>query len=310
MDSGMDDDQTRNPPAPGPVSPVIGPAFMLLTAFLSASLSGGIRMATADIHPFEVAFLRNLFGFIVLAPFLLRQGLTPFRTRRLGLHVLRSALNVGSMLLFFSAVAVTPLAKVTSLTFLSPVFATLFAVSILHERVGAARWTAVGLGLLGALIIVRPGVEAIDPGTAMTVCAAMFWAVVLIIVKTLSRTDSPVTITYYSVTFLTLFSAVPAALVWTWPQGVQWGWLVFIGIAGTSAHLSLAQAFKFADASALLPLDFTKLIWVAAIGFLFFAEIPTIWTWIGGAVILGSTTFIAHRESRAARRKSKMMTTR
>ena len=303
MDSGMDDDQTCNPPSPRPVSPFIGPAFMLLTAFLSASLSGGIRMATADIHPFEVVFLRNVFGIIVLAPFLLRQGLTPFRTRRLGLHILRSTLNVGSMLLFFSAVAITPLAKVTSLTFLSPVFATLFAVVILHERVGAARWTAVGLGLLGALIIVRPGIETIDPGTMMTVGAAMFWAVVLIIVKTLSRTDSPITITYYSVTFLTLFSAVPAAMVWTWPHGAQWGWLIFTGIAGTASHLSLAQAFKFADASALMPLDFTKLVWIAAIGFLFFAEVPTLWTWIGGAVILGSTTYISQRESRAARRR-------
>lgn len=285
-------------------APLLGTGFMLLAALLSAALSGGIRMAAADIHPFEVAFLRNLFGVIVLVPFLARQGLTLFHTRRIGLHVLRSALNVASMLLFFSAIVVTPLAKATSLTFVSPVFATVFAVLILGERVGRTRWAAVAAGFVGALIVVRPGVEAVDPGTLMTLAAAMFWAVVLIVVKTLSRTDSPVTITCYSVTFLTLFSAVPAAMVWTWPHGAQWGWLVFVGVTGTGAHLALAQAFKYADASALLPLDFTKLLWTAAIGYLAFAEVPSAWTWLGAAVIIVSASFIARRESRAAHRNS------
>ena len=292
-DTNSRDRLLRIPPS------LMGAAYMLFAGLSASIMAGGVRHLTDNgFPPIEAAFFRNLFGFAAMTPILVHHGMVSFRTRRLGLHVLRSVLNVTCMLMMFTAIALTPLAKIQSLNFTTPMFATMFAAVILHEHVSRSRWTAVAIGVLGATVILRPGIDAIDTGAILVLIASVVWALVMMAIKVLARTDSPVTITCYSVSFLTVFSFLPALFVWVWPHGNEWLWLVFIGVTGTAAHLSVAQALKLADASALMPLEFIRLLWVALIGFVFFAEKPSIWTWCGAAIIVASCTYLARQETR------------
>lgn len=278
-----------------------GALFMLAAALGSGCLAGVVRHLSADLHPFEIVFFRNLFAFVVLLPWLLRVGWEPLRTHQIGWHALRAGLNLLAMISHFYALAITPLAKVASLGFVSPLFATLFAVVFLRERLRRRRVIALALGLFGAVIIIRPGTEAMTPGALLVLFSAAVWGLALIVIKRLSRTDSSFTIAAYAGLLITPFSLVPALFVWQWPDPATWGWLIAVGAIGAAMHMAGAQAFRLADATAVLPVDFTKLAWAAIIGYLFFGEVPELWVWIGGAVIFASTIYIAYRESHGNR---------
>jgi drug/metabolite transporter (DMT)-like permease len=263
-------------------------------------MHGGVRYLSVelDLHPFEIAFFRNLFGMLAVAPWFLHQGIRPLHTRRIGLHTLRALINVVAMLLFFMGLSLTPIAQVQALAFTSPLFASLLAVAFLGERMRMRRWTALAAGFAGALIIIRPGAAPLDTGSLLVLASAATWSLAVIVIKTLSRTDSSVTITAYMVLLMTPMSLIPAVFVWQWPDPWQLTWLAFVGISGTLAQLAMAQALHLADTTTVMPLDFMKLIWGSIIGYLVFSEVPHAGVWIGGGVILASATYIAIRESR------------
>jgi len=199
--------------------------------------------------------------------------------------------------LFFMGLSLTPIAQVQALGFTAPLFASLLAVMFLGERMLMWRWSALGLGFAGALIIVRPG-ASVDTGSLMVLASAAVWSLAIITIKTLSRTDSSVTITAYMVLLMTPLSLVAAVFVWQWPDPWQLGWLVFVGVSGTLAQLAMAQALRMADTTIIMPLDFMKLIWGSIIGYLLFGEVPESAVWIGGGVILAAVTYTAYRETR------------
>jgi drug/metabolite transporter (DMT)-like permease len=277
-----------------------GALLMAAAAACYAILHGSVRYISSDIHPFEVTFFRNLFGFFVLLPWFVVHGLQPLHTRRLGLHVLRAGSNVVAMLMFFMALSMTPLALVQALGFTAPLFTTVLAIFILGERVRLRRWTALMAGFVGALVIVRPGLQPVDTGSLLTLGSAAVWGFTLVIIKILSRTDSAVTITSYMVLLMSPLSLLPALFYWTWPDAAGWFWLVVCGVSGTVAQLLMAQSFRVADATVVLPFDFTKIVWGALIGYVVFAEAVDIWTWIGAAVIFSGVTYITYRERKLA----------
>ena len=277
-----------------------GVVLMLLAAFCSSAMNGVIRHLSVDgLHPFEIAFFRSFFGLLVLVPVFFRYGLiAPLRTKRVGLHAARGVLNVVAMLTFFLGVSLTPLATVAALSFTSPLFATLGAILLLKETMGIRRWTGLILGFMGALVILRPGVDAIDPGALLIVLSSALWACALIDIKVLSRTDSSLTITLWAGLFVTPLALLAALQFWRWPTSEELAWLLLIGALGSIGQLAVAQALHEVDATVVLPLDFTKLVWGATIGYLFFFEIPDLWTFVGATLIVASVTYIAYRERR------------
>lgn len=288
--------------APGERGNVLrGALLMAAAAACYAILHGSVRYISSEIHPFEITFFRNLFGFIVLLPWFVIHGLRPLRTRRIGLHLLRASSNVVAMLMFFMALSMTPLAQVQALGFTAPLFTTVLAIFILGERVRLRRWTALIAGFIGALIIVRPGLQPIDTGSVLTLVSAAIWGFTLITIKVLSRTDSAVTITAYMVILMSPLSLLPALYYWTWPDPAMWVWLVVCGVSGTVAQLLMAQSFRVAEATVVLPFDFTKIVWGALIGYLAFGEVVDIWTWVGAAVIFSGITYITYRERKLAK---------
>lgn len=276
--------------------------LLLLGATIGfASMHAVIRIASSEQHPFEIAFFRNLFGLVVLSPFLLRHGFGALRTRRLPLHAARGAVHVSAMLMFFTAVPITPLGTVAALSFTAPLFVTVGAVLVLGEVVRIRRIAALVAGFAGALVIIRPGVAALDTGSLLVLGSSAVWAGAMILIKLLSRTESSLTMTAYMAVFLTPLSSIAAAFVWRWPSPEELGWFALMGSLGTVAHLCLAQAFREADAAAVLPVDFLRLIWASVFGYLLFGEVPVLFVWIGGTIIFASTLYLAYREARVAR---------
>ena len=277
---------------------VRGVALMLVTTLVFTAMQVTVRHVAEDMHPFQVAFFRNVFGFAVLSPLIFSSGFTIFRTTKLRLHAMRAVLQTAGMLLFFTALTLAPLTEVVALSFTSPLFATVLAILILREKAGVRRWAALVAGFVGALIILRPGVAVVGLGPLLVVFSSLVWGGAMIFIKVLGRTDSSLTITAYMGLFMVPMSLIPALFVWEWPALDVVPFLLLIGIFGAAGHLALAQAFKEADTTAVMPFDFMRLIWASLLGFIVFAEVPDVWTWIGGSVIFGSATYIAFREAR------------
>lgn len=278
-----------------------GIALMLFSTVCFAFMHALIRHLSTDLHPFEIAFFRNAFGLLVLLPWLLHAGLEPWRTRRFPLHALRSVINICAMLAYFTALSLTPIAQVTALSFTAPIFSAILGMLILGEVFRLRRWSAIGIGFLGTLVILRPGFETIDTGSWLTLLSALLWGFTVITIRVLGRTDSSLTITTYMSLLLALLSVVPAALVWHTPEGMQWLWLLAIGALGTLGQIAVAQSLKEAEVGVVMPFDFCKLIWVAILGYLLFAEVPGLYVWLGGALIFAASTYIAYRENQVAR---------
>lgn len=257
-----------------------------------------IRYVSAELHPFQIAFFRNLFGLVLFLPFFVKYGLGPLRTKRLPMHALRGALNIGAMLMYFMALAIAPIAEVTALGFTAPIFAALLGILILGEKVRFRRWAAIVLGFAGTLIILRPGFQEIGLGQLLVCCSTFLWGITLIVIKQLGRTESSITITIYMNLLLSVFSIVPAILVWRMPTLEAWGLLFLLGILGTLGQVAIAQSLKEAEAGIVMPLDFLKLVWVSIFGWFLFGEGLDVFVWVGAGIVLGSASYIAYRESR------------
>ena len=230
-----------------------GILLMCLSTVAFAIMHGLVRFVSDVLPPFQIAFFRNLFGVLFLLPLLMRSRFAVLRTDRIGLHALRGVINIGAMLMFFTALSISPLAKITALSFTAPIFMAVLSVFFLGERFRIYRWLAILLGFIGMLIILRPGLVAIDAGAVLTICAAALWAVAMVLIKILSRTESSLTIVAYMGIFLGIFSILPALWVWT-PFGLPTlGWMALIGLFGTIAQMSLSQALKETDPAFRLP---------------------------------------------------------
>ncbi len=278
--------------------PGLAAVLLMLAASLAlASMHGSVRFVSAGLHPFEIAFFRNVFGFCVLIPWLARIGLAAFATRKLPLHLVRGVLNGGSMLMWFLGLSLIPLAEATALSLASPLIATAGAILFLGEPVRGHRWLGLGLGVAGMLTILRPGFEEIGLGAAAVLLSAVLVTASKLIAKTLTRTESPTAIVAWLTLLMIPVTAIPAAFVWQTPTGLQLLMLLGIGALGSCGHLCLVHAYRLADVGLVEPLVFFRLVWAALLGFLIFAEIPDAWVWIGGLLIVAATTWLARREA-------------
>jgi drug/metabolite transporter (DMT)-like permease len=222
-------------------------------------------------------------------------------TQRLSVHVWRALIGVAAMLLWFSALAVLPLAQAVALNFTVPLFATAGAALFLGEVVRVRRWSATIVGFVGVLVIVRPGFAEVSPAALLPVLAAVVMAVSTLVVKSLARTEQPAAIVFYMTLLMTPLSLPPALFVWQTPSWSALGWMGLVAVVANASHILMTRAYGVADASAVLPFDYTRLPFTAAIGYLAFAEVPDLWTWVGAAVIAAATFYIAQREAAQAR---------
>ena len=275
--------------------------YMMASGLSNQAMNAMIRITAAmGVHPFEIAFFRVLFGTVFLFGMVSHVGRGALRTRRPWMHLARAVLNAASMLCFFLALTIEPMAKLSALMFTSPLFAALGAALFLREKMDAARLAGLVVGFGGALIVMRPGAGTLTLGLGLAMISSATWGAALVLIKLQSRTESSLTIAIYAAVLLLPFNGAGALFFWSWPSLQSLAWMAGIGLLGTLGQIALGNAFKHADATVVLPFDFTKLIWAALVGYAMFGEVPDVWTWTGGTVIFASSLFMAYRE-RASR---------
>jgi drug/metabolite transporter (DMT)-like permease len=282
-------------------APIKGGVLMVLACAGFAGMNVVIRILSYDLPAFEIVFFRNLMSFVFMVPWLCRVGVSAMKTDRHGLYFGRSMIGFASMLLWFSALTMMPLAEATALSFTAPLFATLAAIVILHEVVRLRRWSATIVGFIGAMIVLRPGVSAIDLPALLVLASSATSGINAIIVKQLTRTQSANMIVTYMTLYILPVSFVVALFVWVWPPLHTLPYIVLLGILATFAHLCSTRAFGLVDTSVAMAFDFARLPFVALFAWFTFNEVPDIWTWVGAAVIVSASVYIAHREAQIAR---------
>ena len=282
--------------------PLRAALLMLGSTVFFALMAVAIRLASATLHTFEIAFFRNFFGLIAALPLLLRHGPDLLRTTQLPRYLFRCVIGAVSMMAGFWAIGHLPLAQAVALSYSTPIFVTIAAVIFLHEQVRARRWAAVALGFVGVMIIVRPGSDSFTAGSLVALTAAVLSGIVAIQIKQLSKVEPADRIVFYTTLLWVPMSLLPALAVWEWPQGVVWVWVAAAGFLGTGGHMLWTRALKLGDVSALTPISFMQLPIVAVAGWLLFQEPLDRWTALGAGVIFVANAYIAHRESQLVRR--------
>jgi drug/metabolite transporter (DMT)-like permease len=282
--------------------PLRAALLMLGSTVFFALMAVAIRLASATLHTFEIAFFRNFFGLMAALPLLLRHGPDLLRTTQLPRYLVRCVIGAVSMMAGFWAIGHLPLAQAVALSYSTPIFVTIAAVLFLHEQVRARRWAAVALGFIGMMIIVRPGSDSFTAGSLIALAAAVLSGIVAIQIKQLSKTEPADRIVFYTTLLWVPMSLLPALTVWKWPHGMTWVWVIAAGVLGTGGHMLWTRALKLGDVSALTPISFMQLPIVAIAGWLLFREPLDRWTALGAGVIFIANAYIAHREAQLARR--------
>jgi drug/metabolite transporter (DMT)-like permease len=282
--------------------PLRAALLMLGSTVFFALMTVAIKLASASLHTFEIAFFRNFFGLMAALPLLLHHGPELLKTTQLPRYLFRCTIGVTSMMAGFWAIGHLPLAQAVALSYSTPIFVTIAAVLFLHEQVRARRWAAVAVGFIGVIIIIRPGSADFTIGTLVALIAAVLSGIVSVQIKLLSRTEPADRIVLLTTLLWVPMSLLPALTVWEWPHGIVWLWVIAAGFLGTGGHMLWTRALKIGDVSALTPISFTQLPIVAVAGWLLFREPLDRWTALGAGVIFVANAYIAHRESQLVRR--------
>lgn len=281
--------------------PVAGIIWVTISMALLAALAAFSRAAmNAGLHPFEVVFLRNLFACLMLLPLLAWRGRSLLQSRQLPLYGVRVAVSLFSMNAWFYALSLIPIGEVTAITFMAPVFGTVGAIFLLGERVRVRRWTAVVVGLLGAMVILRPGMGTLGLGQVCAVFAAMSMGFTVIMIKQLTAADDPDKIVFLTNMMMMPLSLLPALLVWRWPTLDALVPLLGMGLTAVLGHVTLVRGYAATDASLAMTFEFSRLPFAVAIAYLAFGETIDLWTWFGALIIFVSAAYITRREAKLA----------
>ncbi len=231
------------------------------------------REAGKLLHVFQIMEIRSLVGILLFLPLVAAAGgARAIRTRHFRRHFSRNAVHYVAQFLWFLAITMIPIAEVVAIEFTGPVWVALLATAFLGERMTRARVAAVVLGVVGVAIIVRPGLDHVDVGQVVALLAAIGFAGSIILVKSLTRTESVVSIIFWMLIIQSVIGAIPAAMVWQAPPPAAWPWLAVIAVCGTYSHFCMAHALRHADAATVVPLDFLRVPLTALAAWLVFAE--------------------------------------
>ena len=247
------------------------------------------REAMRTLHVFQIMEMRSLLGLLLLYPLVRRDGgLAAMRTARLGQHMARNAFHYGAQFGWFYALTLISVAQVVAIEFTMPVWTAILAVSFLGERMSPARLLAIALGMVGVAVIVRPGLAQLEPGQLIALAAAVGFAVSMILVKSLTTTESVVAIIFWMLVIQSVIGIVPAILVWREPTAEAWPWILLIAFCGTYSHYCMTQALRYADATTVVPMDFLRVPLSAVVGWLVYAEAIDVFTALGAGLILAA----------------------
>lgn len=280
---------------------VRGALWLLASATFFTAMAVLAKTLGERLDSLQLAFFRMFIALLVIVPFLIRGGINSIKTHYPVLQLARGVVGSTAMMCGFYALVHLPLADALAYNFTKALFVVPLAYFILSEPTGPRRIGAVVVGFLGVLVMLRPTV-AIDPAALVALAGALCVAMATIFVKIVAK-DAPVTLMFYTGVVGTVVAGIPASFVWIWPTWGELGLLVLMGICAAGAHNCFIRGYREGDASAIVPFDYSRLVFAAIAGFLIFGDVPDWLTIVGAAVIVVTTLYIARREAVEARER-------
>ena len=282
--------------------PIVAITWMLVTGLLFVAVTAVVKFIGDDIPAAQSAFLRYLLGLVFLLPMIRPMILAGIDRTSLTLFSVRGLAHAMGVMLWFYAMTQIPIAEVVSIGYITPVFVTIGAAIFLGERFALRRVLAVMVALLGALIVLRPGIREVGPGHLAMIANGLFFSTSYLIAKVMAdRVPAAVVVGWLSIT-VTIALAPFAVAVWVWPDWSDVGLLFIVAALATAGHYGMTRALAAAPIAVTQPVTFLQLVWATALGALAFSEPVDVYVVLGGALIVGSVCFIAWREYRLKRR--------
>ncbi len=282
-----------------------GIAFMALGMFLFSAVDTQGKFLTETLHPIQITWSRQLGLVLGVLILLTMRGVAVLATPQPVLQITRGALAAGSATIFIFAVSYVPLADAVAVSFVAPFIVTLLGALILREPVGIRRWSAVTIGFIGTLIVIRPGMGVLHPAVFLVLIAATLFALRQILSRHLSGTDRTETTVAYTALVSIVLLTLPLPLVWIWPSTpIQIALLTGMAVLAAIAEFCVIKALEVAQAVVVAPLQYTLLLWSTFYGYVVFSDLPDLWTWIGALIIVATGLYTLHRERLAVRRRA------
>ena len=276
--------------------------FLFITAIFLISIVDTIcKFFTKDLHAIQIVwgYLIGINVTLWIFFFIKGEKLSKLaKSNRLVLQLIRPAFLICSISSLFLGLTYLPIAEATTIGFVAPLFITALSVPILREKVGIHRWSAVVIGFLGVIIIVRPGTEFWHIASIMPLLGAFFFALFQIMTRLLSATENTYTTLFYTGLGGLGWSSLMVPFVWSPMLRIHFFVFFSIGIMGAIAHLCMISAFDRAEASFLAPYNYTKLLWVAVLGYIIFDDIPSLEMWLGAFIIVSAGFYVFSREKK------------
>ena len=271
-------------------------SLIIISVFFGTVMLSFLKIAQEDVNVYVTGFFRFFLGLVIILPYIIKKKDAVLKTTHLKQHFLRAILGLPAMLIYFSALVLLPIEKLTAISFVVPLIVTILAVFFLGEKIYIYRTLALLLGFSGMLVIIRPGFVDISIGVYMVLFSALLWSINIIITKKISKDDSAITILAYQSIFMSLLSFFIVLFFWEMPSLKTFIYLILAAMCGTVLHLTLNHAFKLVDVSMTQPYSFLNLVFASIIGYFVFDEIPDLYTWIGALIIFTGVLIISYRE--------------
>lgn len=275
----------------------------MIAGFFFTIMTALIKEIGDTIPVVQILLFRQITMTCTVLPVLISGYPDILKTNHVGLHLARVCMAVIAMTCGFTAFVHLPLADATALGFAKSLFVTLLALAFLHEVAGPRRWFAVLLGFVGVLVMVKPDADGFNIYSLLAVAGAAAAAAVMVIIRKVSQYDRPVTILSYQAILVGIIMIPPTIYFWVTPTLAQWGIMLAIGLLSVVGQLCNIQGFKTGEASAVAPMDYSRLVFAMIIGFVVFLEIPDITTLIGAGLICATSFYTVRAEQKAARAK-------
>lgn len=278
-----------------------GLLLMGLGFLLFATADTQAKLLTESFHPVQIAWSRQLGLLSGVVVALAVRGPSIFRTRHPVLQIARGGLAVISATCFIFAVKFVPLADAVAVSFVAPFMVTAMGALLLGERVGPRRWSAVVVGFLGTLIVIRPGMGVMHPAVFLVLIAATAFAARQVVSRRLASSDRTITTVAYTALASVLALSLPLPFLWTTPAtDMQWALLLGMAAFAAMGELLIIKSLEIAQASVLAPMHYSLIIWGTFWGWLVFDQLPDLWTWVGAAIIIATGLYLIHRERKLA----------
>ena len=275
-------------------------AFVSIGSLMLVVMAAVVKELGSRIPSFELFFFRSAIGFLLIIPLFIKNPMEPLQTKKPLLHLIRGALGAIGNFCFFWTITHMLLADSMALQFSRPLFMIPLAIFFLGERVPFNRTFVSIIGFVGILLYARPFTAGFDSNAVIGAVGAFFAGLVVVAIKRLAKTEQTRVIMFYYAFWNAVIALVPSVFVWVWPQGMEWALLTLIGFLGIAGQGMITQGLTMGDASALAPLDYSRIVYAAVLGFILFGEVPGLWSLTGMALIVGASIYLVLTEKKKA----------